>query len=156
MPKSRSANVVALAPQPISASAEIALLAGWEPSGAVEIELADGRRVKAESTLTLDRGSLAQAVSQRRRVLVIGTRDGTYVVTGLLQETLRVGRSDQEIQVRVEGDRLVLQGRQEVELRCGEASIVLRRDGELVLRGTRIASRSRGPNVLTGATIRLN
>ena len=61
-----------------------------------------------------------------------------------------------EVVVRVDGDRLVLHGREEIELRCGRASLVLRRTGEVEIRGEKIASRSRGANVVTGASIRLN
>ncbi len=44
----------------------------------------------------------------------------------------------------------------ELELRCGEASITLRRNGRVVVRGTYIETCSRGTNRIKGSTVKLN
>src|SRR3954449_2602290 len=46
----------------------------------------------------------------------------------------------------VDGQRVVLEGREEIVLRCGKASITLRRNGRVVVRGTYVESRSEGVN----------
>jgi hypothetical protein len=51
---------------------------------------------------------------------------------------------------------LHLDARQEIVLRCGEGSLTIRADGTVVLRGTRLLSRSSGSNKIQGASIRLN
>ncbi len=51
--------------------------------------------------------------------------------------------------VRIEGAREIL-------LKCGEASIALRADGRIVIRGGYVLSRSSGANKIKGATVRIN
>jgi len=48
------------------------------------------------------------------------------------QDTADVVRAE----ARVDGKRVVLEGNDEVVLKCGEASITLRRDGKIILRGS--------------------
>src|SRR6185436_15563315 len=50
------------------------------------------------------------------------------------------------IEALVDGKRVVLEGRDEVVLRCGEASITLRRDGKLILRGAYVETHAKGVN----------
>ena len=58
--------------------------------------------------------------------------------------------------VVVDGQRVVLQGARQVELRCGEASIVLTAAGKILIRGTYVLSRSRGANRIRGAFVDIN
>jgi hypothetical protein len=158
MGERNAANVISLhLPDTRGRETEIARLVGWSPLGGLEIQCEDGRRLRAETTLPLDALTIQRAIAGGQRVLVTITASGLAVVTGFLQP---VGLSQPDraeaIDVHVDGDRLVLQGREEIELRCGHASIVLRRSGEIEIRGEKIVSRSRGANVVTGATIRLN
>ena len=62
--------------------------------------------------------------------------------------------------VRDEGeavpDRLVFTAREQVELRCGEASIVLTRAGKILVRGSYLSLRSTGLHRITGAAVHIN
>ena len=58
--------------------------------------------------------------------------------------------------VRIDGERLVLQAEREIELRCGDASLVLTRAGKVILRGNYVVSRSRGVNKIKGAWVDIN
>ncbi|MEO0910177.1 MAG: hypothetical protein AAFX96_07500 [Pseudomonadota bacterium] len=53
-------------------------------------------------------------------------------------------------------ERIELIGKKEVVLRCGPASIRLTPDGRVNIRGTRVLSRSDGPNRVQGASVELN
>ena len=153
----RNATIIALhAREALAGQAEIARLAGWDEAHGVEVEYANGRRACAETTMELDAVAWQRAIAQARRVLVVPTASGVPVVTGFVQTPGQVPSPSGEVVVRVDGDRLVLHGREEIELRCGRASLVLRRTGEVEIRGEKVASRSRGANVVTGASIRLN
>lgn len=59
-------------------------------------------------------------------------------------------------EVEADGERLVLEARREVTLRCGKASIHLTADGRVTIRGTQVLSRSDGPNRVQGASVQLN
>lgn len=58
--------------------------------------------------------------------------------------------------VLVDGRQLVFSAQQQILLRCGKSSVLLRRDGKVVIRGTHLLSRSSGANKIKGATIDLN
>jgi hypothetical protein len=57
---------------------------------------------------------------------------------------------------RVDGQRVVIEGKDEIELRCGSASIVLRRNGRVVIRGLEVETRARGVNRIRGGSVRIN
>lgn len=54
------------------------------------------------------------------------------------------------------GKRLLFEGREEVVLRCGQASITLRADGQVIVKGTRLMSRASETNKVRGATVLIN
>jgi hypothetical protein len=58
--------------------------------------------------------------------------------------------------VLVDGRQLVFEAQQQILLRCGKSSVLLRRDGKVVVRGTHLLSRSSGPNKIKGGSIDLN
>ena len=60
------------------------------------------------------------------------------------------------VETRVDGRRVVLEAQEEIELRCGEASITLRRNGRVVIRGAYVESRSRGVNRIRGGVVQVN
>jgi len=76
------------------------------------------------------------------------------IVLGVLQ---RPGRPDPKaLQVEMDGETLVLTGRQEIVLKCGKASITLTRAGKVLLRGAYVSSRSSGVNRIKGGSVQLN
>jgi len=44
----------------------------------------------------------------------------------------------------------------ELVLRCGQASIVLRRNGRVVIRGTYVETRAKGVNRIKGGSVLIN
>mgnify|MGYP001038238430 CR=1 FL=1 len=74
--------------------------------------------------------------------------DGEPLILGLIRPLLP--------EVEADGEKLVLEARREVTLRCGKASIHLTADGRVTIRGTQVLSRSDGPNRVQGASVQLN
>jgi hypothetical protein len=58
--------------------------------------------------------------------------------------------------LEIDAKRLCIEGREEVVVRCGQASIVLKADGQVVVKGTRLTSRASETNKLRGATVLIN
>lgn len=58
--------------------------------------------------------------------------------------------------LHVDGKRVVLEGQEEVVLRCGEASITLTRNGKIAIRGKYLLSRSSGVNRILGGSVQVN
>jgi hypothetical protein len=60
------------------------------------------------------------------------------------------------VEAHVDGKRVVIEGEQEVVLKCGEASITLRRDGKLILRGAYVETHAKGVNRIKGGSVKIN
>ncbi|HLK41595.1 MAG TPA: DUF6484 domain-containing protein [Polyangiaceae bacterium] len=60
------------------------------------------------------------------------------------------------VEVTVDGRRAVLTAKDEIVLQCGEASITLRRNGRVIIRGAYVETRSRGVNRIKGGTVQIN
>jgi hypothetical protein len=61
-----------------------------------------------------------------------------------------------DLEARVDGRRVEIDGRDEIVLRCGEASITLRRNGRIVIRGVDVETRAAGVNRIKGGTVSIN
>ena len=82
-------------------------------------------------------------------------RAAVTAVTGALtaagtREAPRVFEAD------VDGARVRICARDEVVIQCGKASITLRRNGRIVIRGTYVATDSAGINRIRGGQVRVN
>lgn len=60
------------------------------------------------------------------------------------------------VQVDVDGQRMVVSAQEQLVLRCGQASITLRHNGQVVIEGTDVLSRSTGVNRVKGGSVQLN
>ncbi len=60
------------------------------------------------------------------------------------------------VEARVDGKRVVLSAEQEIELRCGEAAIILTADGQIQLRGNYITSYATATQRILGGSVNLN
>jgi len=125
----------------------------------------------ARSICALDAEAITAAVRDGRGVLLCfeDGRDDAPIIVGLIQPLPCVETSEPETSVMIDGldgvdgvdgqptpQRLQLEGRDEVVLRCGKASITLRRNGRVVIRGTYLESRSRGVNRVKGGSVEIN
>jgi hypothetical protein len=120
----------------------------------------------ARSTVPLDGVAFDRAGAPRPEVLLVfeQERSDEPIIVGLLQArdpspasreaAPRVAKG--ALETRVDGRRVVLEAGDEIELRCGEASITLRRNGRVVIRGAYVETRSRGVNRVKGGTVQIN
>ncbi|MFS2164568.1 DUF6484 domain-containing protein [Variovorax sp. Varisp62] len=128
----------------------VAAFAGFDAEGRFLVTLGDGMApVQALSTVGLTPGDAGAAI-------VVAFEQGEVrrpVIVGRLQPS-RTGTP--ALDARVDGERVVLQARERIELRCGEASIVLTRAGKVLINGNYVLSRSRGANRVKGAYVGIN
>jgi uncharacterized protein DUF6484 len=120
----------------------------------------------AECAVHLERREIDEAIAARRRAVLLFDGDDASrpVLVGLVQPTAGAAllaevlspppaRSREAV---VDGRRVVIEGRDEVVLRCGEASITLQKDGKVVVRGLRITSTARGTHRIRGGSVQIN
>lgn len=87
--------------------------------------------------------------------------DGSALVLGplwqaCLPKAADVPPTEQGLVVTVDGHREVIEAAQELELRCGEACIVLTADGRIQLRGTYITSHASATQRIVGGSVHVN
>ena len=58
--------------------------------------------------------------------------------------------------VRIDGKRVVIEGKEEIVLSCGESSITLTKAGKILIRGKYLLSRSSGVNRILGGSVQVN
>jgi uncharacterized protein DUF6484 len=141
--------VDALSPSSFAFGVVIGRFAGFDADDRFQIELNDGAApMQARAALDLTAADIGVP-------LVIAFEDGDTrrpVILGRARERRRPSQTT----VTVDGQRVVLHGEREIELRCGDASLVLTRAGKVVIRGQYVVSRSRGVNKIKGAVVDIN
>ncbi len=128
----------------------IATFAGFNSDGHFLVTLSDGLEpVKAMSTIGLTENESGMKI-------VIAFEKGNVrspIIIGRLQEKVTPEISPH---FKVDGERVVLRADREIELRCGEASIVLTKAGKVLIKGNYVLTRSRGANKIKGAYVDIN
>ncbi|MDR6498859.1 hypothetical protein J2785_002004 [Burkholderia ambifaria] len=76
------------------------------------------------------------------------------IVMGLLLEPT-LSDKDESAAAMV-GERIVIEAQQEIELRCGNARILLTRDGIVQIRGTYVTSHASATQRIRGGSVQLN
>lgn len=56
----------------------------------------------------------------------------------------------------IDNERILIEAEQEIELRCGEAAIILTRDGRILLRGSDITSHASTTQRIRGGSVQIN
>ena len=148
------------------------LLAG-STAGAPLVDFAGNEAgpARARTTLVLDPTTVERAVATGQGVVLVFENGDPRlpIVTGLIwtgqaatpfQELLvsprAAPRGGRPVEARLDGERVVLEGKREVVLKCGEASLTLRSDGKVVLRGAYVETYAKGVNRIKGASVKIN
>jgi hypothetical protein len=134
----------------------VAAFAGFDAEGRFLVTLGEGMApVQALSTVGLAPGDAGAAVvvafekGEVRHPVIVGRVQPPHAETPQAAGAARV-------HANVDGERVVLQARERIELRCGDASIVLTRAGKVLINGNYVLSRSRGANRVKGAYVGIN
>jgi hypothetical protein len=77
------------------------------------------------------------------------------IVTGVLRSGA-LPPPDAAGHVEVDGQRMVIQAREQLVLRCGRASITLTRAGKVLIDGSFVQSRASGMNRMKGGAVQIN
>jgi hypothetical protein len=83
------------------------------------------------------------------------------IIVGFVREAFAAAQpaavlSDASRPIELNGRTLVLEGQDVVVLRCGEGSLTIRANGQIVLKGTRVVSRASETNKIRGASVQIN
>jgi hypothetical protein len=130
----------------------------------------------ARLAVPLSHARLREVIAARQGAVIILDASRRAIVIGLLErvpperpaapeqpaaseQRAAPGQAPQNPQVLeadVDGKRVRIVGGDEIVLECGNASITLRRNGRVIIRGTYVETDSAGTNRIKGAAVRIN
>lgn len=157
-----ASNVVPLRPLPEPAPApRVGRVVGVAEDGTPRVECEGGGPVPARLFATVDPVTLTEGAevllffdrSDPRRPIIAGVL-APQVPSG--PRSAESAHADLPDFVNVDGRRVSIEGKEEIVLRCGAASITLRKNGKVVIVGTFVESRSAGVQRIKGATVKVN
>ncbi len=146
----------------------------------------EGRPLLARSLVTLDLETARRAEKQRTPIALVfeqGDRARPVLLgfikdRAVLSDGIGIGLAAEELESRrgeelraeapsaaeldadekshYQGRNLVLEGEEQVVLRCGKAMIELHKDGKLIIRGAHVVSHADGVHRIRGGSIQIN
>jgi hypothetical protein len=150
-----------------AAAAHIATIVSLTDDGVPEVRLVGGGPViRARLAVAATRERIEAAIARRQQtVLVFEGGDRTRpIVVGFIApieteapvEEPEESPGPQIIEADVDGKRVRVTAQDEIVLQCGSASITLRRNGRVVVRGTYVETHSDGTNRIKGGQVQIN
>lgn len=120
----------------------------------VDFEGNPGEPIPARTTVALADSAVKTAVETRQGVVLLFEDDriDLPIVMGLLTAP----RSPEVVPVEVDGQRTEIEAKDEIVLRCGKASITLRRNGRVTIRGAWVETRASVVNRIRGGSVQIN
>ena len=147
------------------------LVIGSRPEGlVVDFDCNANGPLAARSVVAPDEATIREAVTNRQPALllfedgdprlpiVVGLfpADPGAALFGALLAPSRAVLPPKPTEARIDGKRVTLEGKDEVVLKCGDASITLKRDGKLILRGAYVETQATGVNRIKGGSVKIN
>jgi hypothetical protein len=86
------------------------------------------------------------------------------IIVGVVRDTFAPAPPPRQVAVisepgraiELNGKAVIVEGQDEIVLRCGLGSLTIRADGQIVLKGTRLVSRASETNKIRGASVQIN
>lgn len=170
-PDSKLARLEASPQEPILGSRS-GHLVGLDASGVPHVDFPGNTAgpVPARLATVLDARALQEAVARRQKVVLLFENGDPRLpfIMGLIQEPSATPLLDallepppeavapRPTEAHVDGKRVVIEGQDEIVLKCGEASITLRRNGKVIVKGTYLESRATGTHRIKGGSVEIN
>jgi hypothetical protein len=133
------------------------VLIGFKNDGAVPLVIFPGQpqsaAVPARTTVDLQGSHIGRQVvlmfdgGDPMRPIVLGSIRG---------EAAAPAEQPGQVEVDVDGERLLISAKEQLVLRCGKASITLTKAGKVLIQGAYVSSRSTGVNRIKGGSVQLN
>ncbi len=75
---------------------------------------------------------------------------------GLLSLELPGDQNESPDDILIDGKHITIEAEDEVEIKCGKGSILIQKDGKIIIKGTHFLSRSSGPQRIKGSSVSIN
>jgi len=79
------------------------------------------------------------------------------IIIGLVNDSpTRIVGHSATVEISSDGERVILNAKEELVLRCGPASMTLTKDGRVILRGVHVSTHAEGVNRIKGGSVQIN
>ena len=145
-------------------SVHLATIVALTEAGEIQVQLdPGGPTVLARLAVAATRERIDTAIAQCQQTVVVfehGDR-ARPIIIGFIEPVppSPVAPPAEEVQVveaDVDGKRVRVTAQDEIVLQCGSASVTLRRNGRVLIRGTYVETRSDGTNRIKGGQVQIN
>ena len=102
---------------------------------------------------------IRHAIEVQQPVLLLIDEDSPRrpIIIGFITEKVSPApAAPHVVEADVDGKRVRVEGKDEIVLECGDASITLRRNGRVIIKGTYVETHSDGTNRIKGGQVRIN
>lgn len=153
-------NPYALGREDLSRSAVTGRISALDDEGIVTVWISGQGPRQARLAIPATRERIKEAIEQQQTVLLLIDEAAPErpIIVGFVED--RVSRAEpqppQVVEADVDGKRVRIVGQDEVVLECGSASITLRRNGRVVIKGAYVETHSDGTNRIKGGQVRIN
>jgi Domain of unknown function (DUF6484) len=160
-------TTVAVLPERLSeavfdpASVQVATIVSVTDAGPqVQLE-PDGPSIGARLAVAVTRERIDAAIAQCQQTVLLfehGDRSKPIIVGFIetIPSPAEPVTSNPVVEADVDGKRVKVTAQDEIVLQCGSASVTLRRNGRVIIRGTYVETRSDGTNRIKGGQVQIN
>ena len=146
----------------------IGYLVDFSPDGSPRVDYAGNCSgpLSAVIATSVSDDELRLAVSARREAVLLFDEDDPMkpIVVALVNKTQpcpprptdEAAKTQKRIDIRIDDETVSLRAREQISFQCGDASITLRKDGKIVIRGAFVESHATGTNRIKGAAVKIN
>lgn len=145
----------------LSRSTRIGRIYGLDEAGVVTVWIRGEKLpVQARLAVTATTEQIQHAIEIHQPVLLLIDEAAPQrpLIVGFITD--KVGPTPaappQVVEADVDGKRVRVEGQDEIVLECGSASITLRRNGRVIIKGTYVETHSDGTNRIKGGQVRIN
>lgn len=170
MPRQLQATRTLEPAEPEAGRASYALLGrvlAYTPDGTLMLEVPGcDQPVRGRLAVPLTTERLSVAVAEGRPVVLVFEAGDLRkpIVVGLVEEPVAATEAEDRaadqkslvVEADADGRRVRVSAQDEIVLEVGEASITLRRNGRVLIRGAYVETRAGGTNRIKGAQVRVN
>jgi len=142
--------------------ARVGCLVAVDPDGVplVDYQGNTSGPLPAVVAVPLDQEALAAAAAHSEAVLLFDGGDPLKpILVGLVKSAApnpAPRTPKQALDVKIDGKSMSFDAQEEIVLRCGDASITLRKNGKVAIRGVFVESHATGTNRIKGASVKVN
>ena len=134
-------------------------IAEISPNGVPHVTFPGNQVVPIAAQVATER---PQGAIRNRRVLLLFEQGNPErpIITGFVQPNgvspSKPGPTDVPEKVVIDAEHLILRGKKDVEIRCGDSIVLMTENGRLLLRGRQVTSRASGTHKIKGGAVRIN